>query len=62
VPLREHRALTDVSYIPRLRYSIISLGQLDEHGCKTKVRRTGNILYLLDMKIEQPVSSSATQG
>ena len=30
----EHRALTDVYYIPRLRSSIVSLGQLDENGCK----------------------------
>ena len=26
----EHRALTDVYYIPQLRSSIISIGQLDE--------------------------------
>jgi hypothetical protein len=73
----EHRALTDVYYIPRLRSSIISLGQLDEHGCKIKiedevlhirdqerrllanVRRTSNRLYLLDLKIEQPVCLAA---
>jgi hypothetical protein len=73
----EHRALTDVYYIPRLRSSIISLGQLDEHGCKikiedgvlfirdrehrllAKVRRTGNRLYLLDLKVEQPVCLAA---
>jgi hypothetical protein len=66
----EHQALTDVYYIPRLRSSIISLGQLDEHGCKikiedgvlfirdqerrllAKVRRTGNRLYLLDLRPE----------
>lgn len=70
---REHRALTDVYYIPWLRSSIVSLGQLDEHRYKIKIengvlyihdpecrqlakmRRTQNRLYLLDLKIEQPV-------
>ena len=28
----EHRVLTDVYYIPQLRSSIISIGQLDERG------------------------------
>ncbi|CAA0827650.1 Gag-Pol-related retrotransposon family protein [Striga hermonthica] len=69
----EHRALTDVYYIPQLRSSIISIGQLDEHGCKVlvkggvlklqdqeqrllaKVQRSRNRLYLLDLKVEQPV-------
>lgn len=30
----EHKLLTDVYYIPRLKSSILSLGQLDEGGCK----------------------------
>lgn len=30
----EHRALTEVYYIPRLRSNIISLGQLEEGGCR----------------------------
>jgi transposase InsO family protein len=76
----EHRALTDVYYIPRLRSSIVSLGQLDEHGCKikiedgvldirdpehrllAKVRRTRNRLFLLDLKIEQPVCLAAQRA
>ena len=33
----EHRVLTSVSYIPRLRSNIISIGQLDEVGVKTAV-------------------------
>jgi hypothetical protein len=33
----EHRILTEVYYIPRLRSNIISIGQLDEYGCKTLV-------------------------
>lgn len=28
-----HRGLTDVYYIPKLRSNIISLGQMEEHGC-----------------------------
>jgi hypothetical protein len=30
----EQRALTDVYYIPKLTSNIISLGQLEEKGCK----------------------------
>jgi hypothetical protein len=33
----EHRALTDVYYIPKLRSNIISLGQLDERGCRVMI-------------------------
>ena len=31
---KEHKAITDVYYIPRLQSNIISLGQLEENGCK----------------------------
>jgi hypothetical protein len=34
----EHRALTDVYFIPRLKTSIVSLGQLDENGCPSSIR------------------------
>jgi hypothetical protein len=30
----EHRALSDIYFIPRLRSNIMSLGQLDENGCQ----------------------------
>ena len=33
----DHRILTEVYYIPRLKNNIISLGQLDEIGCKYSV-------------------------
>ena len=63
----EHRALTDVYYIP----------QLEEHECEVliesgilkirdrerrllvKVKRSHNRLYLLNMKVEQPVCLAA---
>jgi hypothetical protein len=32
-----HRALTGVYFIPRLKSSIVSLGQLDEVGCQTLI-------------------------
>ena len=35
---REHRALTDVYYIPQLRSSIISIGQLDERGSEVLIK------------------------
>lgn len=34
---RQHRILTEVYFIPRLKSNIISIGQLDELGCKTEV-------------------------
>ncbi|XP_066324192.1 uncharacterized protein [Miscanthus floridulus] len=73
----EHRTLTDVYYIPQLRSSIISIGQLDERGCEVliesgilkildqerrllaKVKCSRNRLYLLDLKVEQPVCLAA---
>jgi transposase InsO family protein len=33
----EHRALTDVYYIPKMKTSIVSLGQLDENGCPSAI-------------------------
>ncbi|XBI71622.1 hypothetical protein VPH35_065793 [Triticum aestivum] len=46
------RALTDVYYIPRLKSSVVSLGQLDENGCDINVHhgilsvhdRRGNLI------------------
>ena len=73
----EHRALTDVYYIPQLHSSIISIGQLDERGSEVpikdgilrirdqeqrllaKVKRSRNQLYLLYLKVEQPVCLAA---
>jgi hypothetical protein len=73
----EHRALTDVYYIPQLRSTIVSLGQLDERDNKVlikdgvlsirdqerwllaKVIRSQNRLYLLDLKVEQPICLAA---
>ena len=69
--------LTDVYYIPQLRSSIISIGQLDERGSEVlikdgvlrirdweqrllvKVKRSRNRLYLLDLKVEQPICLAA---
>jgi hypothetical protein len=34
----EHRLLTRVYYIPALRNSIISLGQLDESGSRVEIK------------------------
>ncbi|CAO2045765.1 unnamed protein product [Urochloa humidicola] len=33
----EHRALTDVYFIPKLQSNIISIGQLDERGCQVLI-------------------------
>jgi hypothetical protein len=70
-------SLTGVYYISQLRSSIVSLGQLDEHGSEVlikdgilrirdrerrllaKVTRSRNRLYLLDLKVEQPICLAA---
>ncbi|XP_073357719.1 uncharacterized protein [Aegilops tauschii subsp. strangulata] len=43
-----HRVLTGVYFIPRLRSSIVSVGQLDEGGCKTVI--TGGVFTLSDRR------------
>ena len=35
----EHRKLTDVYFIPRLKANLVSLGQLDEAGCFISIER-----------------------
>jgi hypothetical protein len=42
----EQRALGDVYYIPSLRNNIISLGQLDENGCKITI--CDGVMCILD--------------
>jgi len=50
----EHRMLTGVYYIPALRNSIISLGQLDENGSRVEIEH--GLLRIWD------TSSSSRQG
>lgn len=35
---QEHKVLTDVYYIPKLKSNIISLGQLEEGGCEVRLK------------------------
>ena len=42
----DQRVLSEVYYIPSLRNNIISLGQLDEGGCKISIE--GGVLTILD--------------
>ena len=44
----EHRVLTEVYYIPRLKSNIISLGQLDEIGCKYSAE--DGVMVVLDQQ------------
>jgi Zinc knuckle len=44
----EHKALTEVYYIPKLTSNIISLGQLEERGCK--VMKEDGYLRVFDRK------------
>lgn len=42
----EHRAITEVYSIPRLRMHIIILGQLDENGCQVLIQQ--GVLHIRD--------------
>ena len=42
----EHKVLTDVYYIPKLRSNIVSIGQLDERGCQVLI--DGGVLRIKD--------------
>jgi hypothetical protein len=42
----EHRLLTSIYYIPALRNSIISLGQLDENGSRVEIEH--GVLHIWD--------------
>ena len=44
----EHKALTDVYYIPKLRSNIVSIGQLDERGCQVLI--DGGVLRIRERK------------
>lgn len=34
----DHRFFVNVMYIPTLKSSVVSLGQLDEHNCDTRIQ------------------------
>lgn len=57
----EHRALTGVYYIPRLKANIISVGQLDETGCRVVINNGVLRVYYqsnrLLAKVEREASS-----
>jgi hypothetical protein len=42
----EHRTLTRVYYIPQLKTSILSIGQLDENDCRVTIHR--GMLWIFD--------------
>ena len=55
-----HRILTDVYYIPMLRSNIISLGQLDENGCKIMVE--GGVMSILDRNRKLLIKESRSRN
>jgi hypothetical protein len=54
----EHRVLTEVYYIPELRSNIISLGQMDEAGCKVLIENGELHIYDRARKLLTRVSRS----
>ncbi|RVW63781.1 Retrovirus-related Pol polyprotein from transposon TNT 1-94 [Vitis vinifera] len=55
----EHRVLTNVYYIPKLKSNIISLGQLDENGCKVVIE--GGVMTILD-RTRRPLAKVSRSG
>jgi hypothetical protein len=43
---RKHRALTNVYYIPKLRSSIVNIGQLDNGGCEVLIN--SGVMRIMD--------------
>jgi hypothetical protein len=39
---QQHKVLTDVYYIPKLKSNIIGLGQLEEKGCEVSMKNGKN--------------------
>jgi hypothetical protein len=54
----EHRVLTEVYYIPDLRSNIISLGQMDEAGCKVLIKNSELHIFDRPRKLVTCVSRS----
>jgi hypothetical protein len=57
----EHRILTEVYYIPHLRSNIISIGQLDEYGCKMLVEDGFMTLWYRARKVLARVKRSSNR-
>jgi hypothetical protein len=58
---QEHRALTGVYYIPKLRANIVSIGQLDEAGCRITISNGALHVFDCDNMLIAKVWRSATQ-
>lgn len=57
----DHRVLTEVYYIPRLKTSIISLGQLDENNCDTRIHHGKMMLFDRNSKMLAQVPRNASR-
>lgn len=55
---QEYKALTEVYYIPQLRNNILSLGQLDENGCKIIIEDENLIIFDCERKTLAKVQRS----
>jgi hypothetical protein len=57
----EHRVLTGVYYLPHLTTNIISVGQLDESGCRILIEEGILRIYESDRKLLARVSRSSSR-
>jgi hypothetical protein len=57
----EHRVLTGVYYLPRLTANIISVGQLDESGCRILIEEGILHIYEPGRKLLAHVSRSSSR-
>jgi hypothetical protein len=56
-----HRALTNVYYIPRLKNNIVSIGQLDEIGCRVLIEDGTLRMWYQQRKLLAKVNRSRNQ-
>ncbi|KAE8689063.1 hypothetical protein F3Y22_tig00110944pilonHSYRG00016 [Hibiscus syriacus] len=57
----EHRVLTNVYYIPKLKSNIISLGQLEENGCKVVIEGGVMSIYDISQRVLEKVNRSRSR-
>lgn len=48
---QDHKVLTEVYYIPSLKCNIVSLGQLEEGGCRVEI--DDNVLHVFERRHAQ---------
>ena len=57
---QEHKVMTNIYYIPKLKNNVVSLGQLEENGCKVVLEN--GFLCVLDQERKLLVKAPRTDN